>query len=127
MDLQSFTLGIVSVVISVIIGVIIYTFFRVQKLYRTTKSILEDMRSVHNNLTEKNKETEDYLSRIIERDRQESIRSLEEVYRNIQKLKEDISKSNNEMSSFVNHRFDKFENRLNTSCFKNSDDGKLYS
>ncbi len=127
MDLQSFTLGIMSVVISVIIGVIIYTFFRVQKLYRSTKSISEDMRSSYNDLTKKIKETEDYLSRLIERDRQETTRNIEDTHRRIEKIKEDCLKSESEMMNFINHRFDKFENRLNTSCFKNSDDGKLYS
>lgn len=127
MDLQSFTLGIVSVVISFIIGVIIYTFFRVQKQYRTTKSIFEDMRTLNNDLNRKINENSDYLSRTIERDRQETIQNFKNVYGDIQKLKDDISKANNEMSSFVNHRFDKFENRLNTSCFKNSEDNKLYS
>jgi sensor domain CHASE-containing protein len=127
MDLQSFTLGIVSVVISVIIGVVIYTFFRVQKQYRTIKSIFEDMRAIHSDLNGNINEKTDNLSRIIAQDRQETMQNSENTYRDIQKVKDDISKAYTEMSNFVNHRFDKFENRLNTSCFKNSDDDKLYS
>lgn len=127
MDLQSFTLGIVSVIISFIIGVIIYTFFRVQKLYRRTDSISENMRSLHNGLDQKIKDNYDYLSRTIERDRQESIKGVDEIYRALGKFKEDVSKKEIETVNAINRRFDKFENRLNSECFKDSSDNKLYS
>lgn len=127
MDLQSFTLGIVSVVISIIIGVIIFTFFRVQKYRKEIISLKEDLRQISNSISESLRNSEEYLSRFIERNRQESIKTFEELTRDMNLVKEDVRSRENSLHNSMNQRFDKFENRLNTSCFKSNNDDKLYS
>lgn len=127
MDLQSFTLGIVSVVISIILGVIIFTFFRVQKYRKEIISLKEDLKQISNLMSESLRNSEDYLSRFIERDRQESIKTFEELTRDMNLVKDDIRLRETALYNFINQRFDKFENRLNISCFKTNNDDKLYS
>lgn len=127
MDLQSFTLGIVSVVISIIIVVIIFTFFRVQKYRKDIISLKEDLRQISNSMSESLRNREEYLSRFIERNRQESIKTFEELTRDLNLVKEDVRSRENSLHNIMNQRFDKFENRLNASCFKSNNDDKLYS
>lgn len=116
MDLQSFTLGIASVMISALVGVVIFTFFRVQRYKRDLKNLNEEMRHLH-----------DYFSKSLERERQDTFRVFEDIRRDIESVKLDLNVKENNMSSHINHRFDKFENRLNSSCFKSVGDEKLYS
>ena len=116
MDLQSFTLGIASVMISAMVGVVIFTFFRVQRYRRDLKNLNEELRYLH-----------DYFDKIIERERQETFRIFEDIKREIDSVRLDLNVKENNISSHINHRFDKFENRLNASCFKSNDDEKLYS
>lgn len=127
MDLQSFTLGIVSVVISIIIGVIIFTFFRVQKYRKEIISLKEDLRQISNSMSESLRIREEYLSRIIEKDRQETFKMFEELTRDLNLAKEDVRLRETSLYNIMNQRFDKFENRLNSSCFKSNNDDKLYS
>ena len=127
MDLQSFTLGIVSVVISIIIGVIIFTFFRVQKYRKEIISLKEDIRNLRNSVYDSIRKNEDYLSKIIEEDRQNMFKMFEELTRDLNLAKEDVRLRETSLYNIMNQRFDKFENRLNTSCFKSNIDDKLYS
>lgn len=127
MDLQSFTLGIVSVVISMMIGVIIFTFLRVQKYRKEITSLREDLRHTHNFMYESLQKTQDHLSKIIEGDRQEMFKMFDDFKRDLNIVKEDIQSKESSLTSHINQRFDKFENRLNTSCFKSNNDDKLYS
>jgi biopolymer transport protein ExbB/TolQ len=127
MDLQSFTLGIVSVVISIIIGVIIFTFFRVQQHRKEISSLKEDIRNLRNSVYDSIRKNEDYLSKIIEEDRQNMFKMFEELTRDLNLAKEDVRLRETSLYNIMNQRFDKFENRLNTSCFKSNIDDKLYS
>jgi biopolymer transport protein ExbB/TolQ len=127
MDLQSFTLGIVSVVISMIIGVIIFTFFRVQQHRKEISSLKEDIRNLRNSVYDSIRKNEDYLSKIIEEDRQNMFKMFEELTRDLNLAKEDVRLRETSLYNIMNQRFDKFENRLNTSCFKSNIDDKLYS
>lgn len=127
MDLQSFTLGIVSVVISMIIGVIIFTFFRVQQHRKEISSLKEDIRNLRNSVYDSIRKNEDYLSKIIEEDRQNMFKMFEELTRDLNLAKEDVRLRETSLHNIMNQRFDKFENRLNTSCFKSNIDDKLYS
>ena len=127
MDLQSFTLGIVSVVISIIIGVIIFTFFRVQKYRKEIISLKEDIRNLRNSVYDSIRKNEEYLSKIIEEDRQNMFKMFEELTRDLNLAKEDVRLRETSLHNIMNQRFDKFENRLNTSCFKSNIDDKLYS
>ena len=127
MDLQSFTLGIVSVVISIIIGVIIFTFFRVQKYRKEIISLKEDIRNLRNSVYDSIRKNEEYLSKIIEEDRQNMFKMFEELTRDLNLAKEDVRLRETSLYNIMNQRFDKFENRLNTSCFKSNIDDKLYS
>jgi hypothetical protein len=116
MDLQSFTLGIVSVMISALVGVVIFTFFRVQRFRKDIKYLNENLRGSHES-----------LSKILEMERQETFRIFDDIRRDIDSVRLDLNVKDNNMSSHINHRFDKFENRLNSSCFKSGGDEKLYS
>lgn len=127
MDLQSFTLGIVSVVISIIIGVIIFTFFRVQHQRKEISALKEDIRNLRNSVYDSIRKNEDYLSKIIEEDRQNMFKMFEELTRDLNLAKEDVRLRETSLHNIMNQRFDKFENRLNTSCFKSNIDDKLYS
>lgn len=127
MDLQSFTLGIVSVVISIIIGVIIFTFFRVQQQRKEISALKEDIRNLRNSVYDSIRKNEDYLSKIIEEDRQNMFKMFEELTRDLNLAKEDVRSRETSLYNIMNQRFDKFENRLNTSCFKSNIDDKLYS
>ena len=127
MDLQSFTLGIVSVVISIIIGVIIFTFFRVQQQRKEISALKEDIRNFRNSVYDSIRKNEDYLSKIIEEDRQNMFKMFEELTRDLNLAKEDVRLRETSLYNIMNQRFDKFENRLNTSCFKSNIDDKLYS
>ena len=127
MDLQSFTLGIVSVVISIIIGVIIFTFFRVQQHRKEISSLKEDIRNFRNSVYDSIRKSEDYLSKKIEEDRQNMFKMFEELTRDLNLAKEDVRLRETSLYNIMNQRFDKFENRLNTSCFKSNIDDKLYS
>jgi biopolymer transport protein ExbB/TolQ len=127
MDLQSFTLGIVSVVISIIIGVIIFTFFRVQQQRKEISALKEDIRNLRNSVYDSIRKNEDYLSKIIEEDRQNMFKMFEELTRDLNLAKEDVRLRETSLYNIMNQRFDKFENRLNTSCFKSNIDDKLYS
>ena len=127
MDLQSFTLGIVSVVISIIIGVIIFTFFRVQQQRKEISALKEDIRNFRNSVYDSIRKNEDYLSKIIEEDRQNMFKMFEELTRDLNLAKEDVRSRETSLYNIMNQRFDKFENRLNTSCFKSNIDDKLYS
>ena len=127
MDLQSFTLGIVSVVISIIIGVIIFTFFRVQQQRKEISALKEDIRNFRNSVYDSIRKSEDYLSKKIEEDRQNMFKMFEELTRDLNLAKEDVRLRETSLYNIMNQRFDKFENRLNTSCFKSNIDDKLYS
>ena len=127
MYLQSFTLGIVSVVISIIIGVIIFTFFRVQQQRKEISALKEDIRNLRNSVYDSIRKNEDYLSKIIEEDRQNMFKMFEELTRDLNLAKEDVRLRETSLYNIMNQRFDKFENRLNTSCFKSNIDDKLYS
>ena len=127
MDLQSFTLGIVSVVISIIIGVIIFTFFRVQQQRKEISALKEDIRNLRNSVYDSIRKNEEYLSKIIEEDRQNMFKMFEELTRDLNLAKEDVRLRETSLYNIMNQRFDKFENRLNTSCFKSNIDDKLYS
>jgi hemerythrin-like domain-containing protein len=127
MDLQSFTLGIVSVVISIMIGVIIFTFLRVQRYRKEITSLKEDLRHTHNFMSDSLQKTQDRLSKIMEEDRQEMFKMFDDSKRNLNLVKEDIQSKESSLTSHINQRFDKFENRLNTSCFKSNNDDTLYS
>lgn len=127
MDLQSFTLGIVSVVISIMIGVIIFTFLRVQKYRKEITSLKEDLRHTNNSMHDSLQKTQDRLSKIMDGDRQEMFKMFDDFKRDLNIVKEDIQSQESSLTSHINQRFDKFENRLNTSCFKSNNDDKLYS
>ena len=127
MDLQSFTLGIVSVVISIIIGVIIFTFFRVQQQRKEISALKEDIRNLRNSVYDSIQNNKDYHSKIMEEDRQKMFKMFEELTRDLNLAKEDVRLRETSLYNIMNQRFDKFENRLNTSCFKSNIDDKLYS
>ena len=127
MDLQSFTLGIVSVVISIIIGVIIFTFFRVQKYRKEIISLKEDIRNLRNSVYDSIQNNKDYHSKIMEEDRQKMFKTFDSITRELNIIKEDVILKESSILSHINQRFDKFENRLNSSCFKSNNDDKLYS
>ena len=127
MDLQSFTLGIVSVVISIIIGVIIFTFFRVQQQRKEISALKEDIRNLRNSVYDSIQNNKDYHSKIMEEDRQKMFKTFDSITRELNIIKEDVILKESSILSHINQRFDKFENRLNSSCFKSNNDDKLYS
>ncbi len=111
MDLHSFVLGIVSVVVLSLISVIVYTFFKVSKLNKHMKdhiSVFENRFSYVDEKIRKNFEQLLQENKTISNDMMERFR---DTHRNI------------------DQRFDKFENRLNVSCFKETKEKqeKLYS
>jgi hemerythrin-like domain-containing protein len=127
MDLQSFTLGIVSVMISITIGVIIFIFLRVQKYRKEITSLKKSIRHTHNYMCESLPKTQDHLSKIMEGDRQEMFKMFDNIARDLNLVKEGVQSKESSLTSYINQRFDKFENRLNTSCFKGNNDDTLYS
>ena len=127
MDLQSFTLGIVSVMISITIGVIIFTFLRVQKYRKEITSLKEDLGHTYNFMHESLQKTQDHLSKIMEGDKQEMFKMFDDFKRDLNIVKEDMHSKESSLNNYINQRFDKFENRLNTSCFKGNNDDTLYS
>jgi hypothetical protein len=100
MDLHSFVLGIVSVVVLSLISVIVYTFFKVNVFDNRFSYVDEKIRKNFEQLLQENK--------TISNDMMERLR---DTHRNI------------------DQRFDKFENRLNVSCFKETKEKqeRLYS
>ena len=63
----------------------------------------------------------------MEEDRQKMFKMFEELTRDLNLAKEDVRLRETSLYNIMNQRFDKFENRLNTSCFKSNIDDKLYS
>lgn len=98
MDLQSFALGIVSVIMLCLISVVVFTFVKVQRMSKRTNSSFE---SLHIDIA----------------------RIKETHFKSVEDLNSQITRR---VCEKIDQRFDKFANRLNSSCFKEKDE-KLYS
>jgi hypothetical protein len=116
METTSFALGIVSAIVAALVVIIVYSFYKVQKL---EKGMIAHQR---------------YISDSLERGIIRELEELRELQKNeYTRMMSNLDNAVNAVYSHVDRQFDKrfdsFGKKLKVSCFEEDkkDDGKLYS